>query len=89
MKTVFSLAALLLSANAFALTPAEITKTLNDSEVQKVLAGQQIEAITQGPSFRCAGCFGLDITLLSGEAYRVQGMDFAGRFSVRIDKIED
>ena len=95
MKTLFALTALLstLSAPAFAYTAEQAAKVMTQANVQEALADQNIASITDGPSYRCMGCYGLVIkTRASGEnasaVYNVQVMDFAGRFHVSIAKIK-
>jgi hypothetical protein len=89
MKTLLTLSAMLLSANAFAFDAETLVKALNYPTVKETIGRRQIETIAHGISYRCMGCYGIDITLNDGEAYRVHTKDFAGRFEANIVKIEE
>jgi len=93
MKTLtLALALLLSSTSAFAFSPTQAAKTLSDPAVLEALEGQSIQNFENAPAPRCAGCFALYIKAYGqGQeeiVYHVHGMDFAGRFSVRIAKME-
>jgi hypothetical protein len=92
MKTLFTLALLLSSANAFAMQADVLAKTLNDEIVQETLKAKRIETIRSAPSARCMGCFAVRFDTVDAagtqSVYEAHGMDFGGRFRVSISKME-
>jgi hypothetical protein len=91
MKTLFALAVLLSSANAFAMKADVLAKTLSDETVQATLQPLRINNISSAPSARCMGCFAVRFDTVDAEgnqnAYEAHGMDFGGRFQVSIHKM--
>ena len=92
MKTLLSLTLLLASTNAFALQPQHVVKTLSDEAVLEALDSHSIRQIEDAPAARCAGCFGLRFSTVNANneevVFEAHGMDFGGRFTVRIHKME-
>ncbi|MGZ3696085.1 MAG: hypothetical protein ACXWQO_18725 [Bdellovibrionota bacterium] len=94
MKTLITLAALLLSSSAFAYSPSLVTKTLSARNVIDFLDGKNIQSISDGPSYRCMGCYGLILKTYRDDfrhtdTYNLQIQDFGGRFLVNIAKMDD
>ncbi len=92
MKTLLSLTLLLASANAFAMQPQHVVKTLSDEAVLSALDSHSLRQIEDAPSARCAGCFALRLTTVNANSeevvFEAHGMDFGGRFKVSIHKME-
>lgn len=89
MKTLLTLFTILLSGTAFAFDADTLVKALDYPSVKETIGRRQIESISHGISYRCMGCYGIDITLTDGNAYRVHTKNFAGRFEASIVKIEE
>ncbi len=61
MKTILSLALLLLSPMAFAITSNEVTQVLQDEKVARILQNLSINKIEEIAHYRCPGCYDISI----------------------------
>ena len=63
-----------------------------DEAVLEALDSHSIRQIEDAPAARCAGCFGLRFSTVNANneevVFEAHGMDFGGRFTVRIHKME-
>ncbi len=92
-KLALAILTTVLSQPALAsLSAQQVAKTFAHPEIQRVLTYSSIQSIKEGPSYKCAGCFGMYVEAVNTKGvrylYTLSGWDLHGRFTVDIIETE-